>query len=83
MAEGTKISFVTWPNGQVAGESVTIHGKEGAIRGFVESFLPEEWFGREHFSYASRSLWEGARKKGFRVHTIEIGEDGKPTLEKD
>ena len=82
MTQGMKISFVVWPDGRVDENSLTIYGEETARRAFCASYLPEKWFGREAVNYAARSLWEGASKQGFRSYTIEIGEDGKPKIER-
>jgi hypothetical protein len=66
MPQGTKISFVTWPDGKVDGRSVTLHGETMARENFIATYLPEEWFGRVPTGYVTETLWKGARDKGFR-----------------
>lgn len=83
MPQGVKISFVTWPDGRVDDGSLTIAGERTARKLFCASYLPEQWFGRGTVDYVVDSLWNGAREKGFRSHTITIGKDGKPVLEPD
>lgn len=78
--EGKEISFVTWPDGNVSGESITLGGPRLAIERFCYTYLPERWFGRYSVGYVADTLWKGAREKGFRCHTIVIGKDGEPAL---
>jgi hypothetical protein len=80
MAQGTRISFVVWPDGRVDDRSLTLCGERIAREGFINGYLPEEWFGRSSRSYIADTLWRGATEKGFRSYTIEIGADGKPRL---
>ncbi|MFA7335062.1 MAG: hypothetical protein WC130_12340 [Kiritimatiellia bacterium] len=79
MAQGTEISFVVWPDGRVDDRSLTLCGEHRAREAFIASYLPEQWFGNSS-SYVADTLWKGAREKGFRSYTIEIGADGKPKL---
>jgi hypothetical protein len=78
--EGDTISFVTWPDGRVDGRSLTVCGKRDAKKGFVDGFLPKEFFGTYSADYVADTLWRGCQDKGFKVHTILI-KDGKPILE--
>jgi hypothetical protein len=59
------------------------HMQHGMWEGFINSYLPEEWFGVDSRSYVADTLWRGAVGKGFRSYTIKIGADGRPTLEPD
>lgn len=77
--EGPKISFVTWPDGKVSSESLTVAGERMARERLIMTWLPEEWFGRVE-GYTCDRLWSGMEKKGFRSHTIEIGTDGAPVM---
>ena len=79
MAQGTKISFVVWPDGKIDDHSLTICGEHSARVAFIMSYLPEQWFGNSSSS-AADTLWRGASAKGFRSYTIEIDADGKPKL---
>ena len=81
MPQGTSISFVVWPDGKVDGRSLTISGERIARQRFVDSYLPEEWFGRISREYVADTLWKGARDKGFKCYTIKVGADGVPELE--
>ena len=82
MPQGHAISFVTWPDGRVDENSVTVCGQRIARQRFVDSYLPEEGFGNSSREYVADTLWKGARDKGFRSYTITIGKDGVPQLEK-
>jgi hypothetical protein len=82
MPQGNSISFVTWPNGEVDEHSVTVGGERIARQRFVDSYLPEQWFGNHAREYVADTLWKGAREKGFRSYTITIGADGEPKLDK-
>lgn len=79
MPQGTKISFVVWPDGKVDGRSLTLFGERFAREWFIRDAIPQHWFGDIDGLVADR-LWHGAKAKGFRSYTIEIGKDGKPTL---
>ncbi len=77
--EGPRISFVTWPDGKVSGESLTVGGETNARHRHVTSWFPRDLLGDPGWS-ALDSLWRGMEAKGFRSHTIEIGADGQPVL---
>jgi len=77
--ESHKISFVTWPDGKVDDASLTVRGEVVARQRFVNQWLPEQLFGG-HRGYVADDLWRGAREKGFRSYTVEIGEAGEPRL---
>lgn len=77
--ESREISFVTWPDGKVANESLTVAGERLAREGLIRSWLPADWFGDLN-SYSFEGLWRGMQSKGFRSHTITVSEDGTPTL---
>lgn len=79
--EGPKISFVTWPDGKVSSESLTVCGEQLAREKLIVTWLPERWFGRVE-GYICDRLWQGMVKNGFKSHTVEIGADGQPVLEK-
>lgn len=79
--EGPKISFVTWPDGKVSSESLTVCGEQLARELLIVTWLPERYFGKIDSAVCWR-LWEGMKKNGFKSHTVEIGADGKPVLEK-
>jgi hypothetical protein len=83
MPQGTKISFVTWPDGTVDGESLTLAGQRIALRQFMQTFLPSRFFGPlgDLYVIGLEGLWKSAKDHGFKVHTIAIGKDGQPTLE--
>lgn len=80
--EGPRISFVTWPDGKVSGESLTVGGERIARERHILSYLPSDWFGPVT-SYVLDGLWSGMKTKGFKSHTVEIGEDGNPLLVDD
>ena len=82
MPQSTTISFVTWPNGNVDENSLTVCGDIIARERFVAGWLPINWFGSRAIGYAVHSLWDGAREKGFRCYTIEIGADGEAKVQK-
>jgi hypothetical protein len=84
MPQGTKISFVTWPTGEVDGESITLAGERAAIRSFVQTFLPSKFFGPlgDLYVVGLEGLWKSAKDRGFKVHTIAIAKNGEPTLER-
>lgn len=79
MAQGTQISFVVWPDGEVDGRSLTVGGERIAREAFISGYLPMQWFGNSS-SHVADTLWRGATERGFRSYTIEIGEDGIPKL---
>lgn len=78
--EGPRISFVTWPDGKVSSESLTVAGEDIAQARLIATWLPERYFGSLD-SYACRRLWENMKKNGFKSHTVEIGVDGAPVLQ--
>jgi hypothetical protein len=80
MPQGTKISFVVWPDGKVDEQSLTVSGERFARESFIASYLPERFFGKAPRDYIADRIWDGAREKGFRSYTIEIGIDGNPIL---
>ena len=82
MPQSTTISFVTWPDGKVDENSLTVCGNSKAKERFVAGWLPNIWFGSKSIEYVIHSLWEGAREKGFRCYTIEIGADGEAKVQK-
>lgn len=81
--EGSKISFVTWPDGKVSSESLTVAGEQIARERLIRTWLPEEWFGDAVSGYRADGLWRGMESKGFRSWTIEIGENGTPILSEE
>jgi hypothetical protein len=81
MPQGTKISFVTWPTGEVDQESLTIAGEGQAKAGFIAHFFPHRLFG-DVGPAAIDALWRAARDHGFKVHTVSIAKGGEPTLER-
>jgi hypothetical protein len=76
--QGTRISFVIGPDGELDENSLTHFGEQTARRAFISRHLPGEWVG--HSSQIVDDLWQCARRKGFRSYTIEVAADGKPTL---
>jgi hypothetical protein len=82
--ESRFISFVTWPDGSVSGESLTVGNSSQSIarHKHIKSWMPRDWFGDVR-GYALDLLWEGMAQKGFKSHTIEIGADGVPVLNKE
>ena len=80
MPQGTRISFVVWPDGKIDDRSLTICGERIARESFIAGYLPEQWFGRDSRSYVADTLWRGAAEKGFRSYTIEVDASGKPIL---
>jgi hypothetical protein len=84
MSQGTKISFVTWPTGEVEGESLTLGGERIAMRQFMQTFLPSRFLGPlgDLYVIGLEGLWKSAKDRGFKVRTIAIGADGAPTLER-
>lgn len=80
--ESREISFVTWPDGKVDGGSLSVVGRGHAIEKMIAQFLPSQWFGGSVVGYQAERLFDGMRQNGFRVHTIKIGDDGTPTLDK-
>lgn len=81
MAQSNKISFVVWPDGKVDERSLSIFSEGHARANFVRSYLPSDYFGDVN-EYLTERIWQGCHQKGFKSHTIEIGEDGKPVLVK-
>ncbi|OYU91937.1 MAG: hypothetical protein CFE29_03570 [Bradyrhizobiaceae bacterium PARB1] len=78
--ESREVSFVTWPDGKVDNASLTVAGEQMAREKMINQWLPAEWFGRAVTGYVADTLWRGMTEKGFRSHTIKIGEDGLPAL---
>lgn len=80
MPQSKTISFVTYPDGRVDEQSITVAGERIARERFIATWLPTEFFGAAPTGYAADGIWRGAAEKGFRVHTIEIAKDGTPSL---
>ena len=78
--ESREISFVTWPDGKVASESLTVAGEQIARERIINSWLPTDWFGKAVTGYVADALWRGMSEKGFKSHTIKIGKNGQPEL---
>jgi hypothetical protein len=83
MPQGTKISFVVFPDGKIDEGSLTIGGETAARERFIAGWLPERFFGNAPTGYGGGQIWRGAYEKGARSYTIELDKDGKPTLVKD
>lgn len=79
MSESYEISFVTWPNGKVDENSLTVGGERIAKARIVQSWLPTQWFGSID-DYKLSQLFLGMENKGFKVHTIVIGKDDEPKI---
>jgi hypothetical protein len=80
MTENHNIYFITWPDGRVEQESLTVVSAEYAKMGFISSYLPERFFGEKMnwlTSYVIGGIWSGMQEKGFRCHHIKMI-DGKP-----
>ena len=82
MPQSENVSFVTWPNGQIDQNSLTVAGETMAKRQFLNYFLPEQWFGEADKVMgwtAIDGLWRAAQSKGFRIYTIRV-KDGQPEI---
>lgn len=80
MPQGTKISFVTWPDGRVDEASLTLFGERFAREAFLADQMKHLIDAKTVGGYLADEFWRPCRLRGFKVHTIEIGEDGKPVL---
>jgi hypothetical protein len=82
MAESRNIFFVTWPDGKVDSHSLNVFSADHAKKWLIQEWLPEHIFGKTSWldGMVLQRIWQGMVEKGFKIHELKVGEDGKPIL---